>query len=451
MGNKTFYWTGHPFADAGLSAILLLNNKQNPDEIDENDIKKAIEFASNLYAKNEWVRYLSGKIFPNNGFIMTNPSMSKKRSPENIAKNLWKLYENIPEILEPSSKERRCIICGRRVPYGKGDRSIFPLLGTGKMLNFFHSGNPKGEDICAHCIFLAQFMPLVAYNLSSVLVIHTYPYSKMLRFYDESLRQVRISSLVPDAKGFRKPENFFFKLLIDITKNVESSKYWKNTVVTLYYFINDNRSQNIDIIYIPNDILRFVAFAGEVDPEGWRNIVNMGWSKKDNLNFEEMEKTRVNEVYKKLLNDESILRYFYDGINKKVNASWELLEFYCLEVLKLDKEALDFIKDVGDRIIETIEKLNDNDLRKIVGELERSTKLYEFENFFIRVEKIRQKNGIPRSLLTFDEFARLLMGYGEDITMSWKVVKDLLLFRIYEKLHDRLIKTSEENYEGDEK
>ncbi|WP_456419278.1 hypothetical protein [Methanocaldococcus infernus] len=29
MENKTFYWTGHPFVDAGLSAILLLNNKQN--------------------------------------------------------------------------------------------------------------------------------------------------------------------------------------------------------------------------------------------------------------------------------------------------------------------------------------------------------------------------------------------------------------------------------------
>ena len=75
------------------------------------------------------------------------------------------------------------------------------------------------------------------------------------------------------------------------------------------------------------------------------------------------------------------------------------------------------------------------------------------------MEKIRQQKGIPKSLLTFDEFARLLTSYGEDINTSWRVVRDLLLFRIYEKLHDRLIKAQtseseseeeEEIYEGDE-
>jgi len=159
-----------------------------------------------------------------------------------------------------------------------------------------------------------------------------------------------------------------------------------------------------------------------------------------------------------LLNEESILEFFYDKKEKKVNAKWRLLEFYCLEVLGLDSQTLEFIKDVGDRIVETIEKLEDNKLRQTVRELEIATKLYQFENFFIRVEKIRQQKGIPKSLLTFDEFARLLTSYGEDVNTSWRVVRDLLLFRIYEKLHDRLIKAQsseseeeeDEIYEGDE-
>ena len=145
--NKSkFYWTGHPFVDAGLVAILLIANKNKPEKLTDKDIEKAIEFASKLYAKKEWASYLHGKIFPNNGIIMSNPGMSKRRTPENIAKNLMELYNNISEILELSSKEKRCIICGRRKPYEKDIyRSNFPLLGTGGMLNFFHSANPKGR------------------------------------------------------------------------------------------------------------------------------------------------------------------------------------------------------------------------------------------------------------------------------------------------------------------
>ena len=117
----------------------------------------------------------------------------------------------------------------------------------------------------------------------------------------------------------------------------------------------------------------------------------------------------------------------------------------------MDKEALEFIKSVADRIVETIEKLPDNKLSRRVRELERAEKLYQFEGFFIRVEKDRQEFGIPKALMSFDDFARILTSYGEDLNVSWKTVKNLLLFRIYEKLHDRLMKAaSEEAGESEE-
>jgi len=52
--------------------------------------------------------------------------------------------------------------------------------------------------------------------------------------------------------------------------------------------------------------------------------------------------------------------------------------------------------------------------------------------------------------MSFDDFARILTSYGEDLNVSWKTVKNLLLFRIYEKLHDRLMKASAEEAEGAE-
>jgi len=454
--SKQFYWTGHPFVDAGLTAVLLISNKKKPEELVEEDIKKAIEFASKLYAKKEWAgKYLHGMLFPNSGILMANPSMSKKRSPESIAKNLFDLYGSIPEITNEKSLERRCVICGRREPaHDKYNlfMSVFPLLGTGGVLNFFHSANSKGADICAYCLFLVQFMPIASYLIGRVLVIHAYPYEKMLELCEEAVRDVKLKELASNARGFKRPENFLFRKIAEITQKVEGGyRYWENVSVTIYYFICNNQNQVIDIIPIPNPVLRFIAFAESVDPKGWRNILNIGWhisrEKKEKLSFDELEKGYTNEIYRKLLNYESILPFFYNKRERKVNSSWRLLKFYCVEVLGLNKDALEFIKNVGDKIVETIEKLPDNQLKRTVRELENANKLWEFESFFIRVEKIRQNLKLPNVLLTFDEFARLLTAYGEDVNVSWKTVKDLLLFRIYEKLHDRLSGVEEEEEE----
>lgn len=447
--SKNFYWTGHPFVDAGLAAVLIFSGKNKPHELTGKDVISTIEFISELYSKEEWVKYLHGKIFPNSGLLMVNPSMKRNRKPENLAGRLKQLYDSI-EPLKKSHDRGVCAVCGRREIY-KGDyevyRSIFPLLGTGGMLNFFPSANENGFDLCSHCLFLTQFMPLTSYNLPNVLLIHSYPYEKMIEFSKEPNIYATEYKLVSSARNFRKPENFLFRKIMEITRKVESkSRFWEHTIITLYYFINGNRSgqQKVDIIQIPNSALKFISFAGEKEYNGWKTILNMGWvvkkAKKDELSFEDLEKGYSNNVYQKILNEESILPYFYNSNKKKANAKWRLLEFYCLEVLGLDKDTLKFIKEVGDKIVETIDPLSDNKLKKVIRELETAKKLYQFSNFFIQLEKIRQKNNLKNAFLSFDEFSLLLTGYGEELNTSWYTVKNLLLFRIYEKMHNRLIK-----------
>lgn len=448
-----FYWTGHPFVDAGLAAILLITGKNKPEQLTEKDIEKAIEFASELYATKEWSSsYLHGMIFPNNGILMANPSMSKGRSPEKIAKKLKILYKNILSTIN-GSYESKCIICGRQksayeIPQLSKEvlksgiiRSVFSLLGTGDVNNFFPSANMKGADVCTHCLFLIQFMPLASYRLSRVLVIHAYPYEFMLELSKEALEDIKKSKLASQARGFRRPENFLFHLVGEITRKIERDEFWENISVTLYYFICNNQNQLLDVIHIPTPVLRFVAYANRVP--GWKRIVAMGWREQPDENkFEELERKRSNAVYSRLLNNESILSYFYNLKERRVNASWNLLAFYCKEVMGLDKNALEFIKSVGDRIVESVERLPDHKLDDEIRSLERAEKLYQFEAFFIRVEKLRQNLNIEDPLMSFDEFAKILTAYGEDINISWRTVKNLLLFRIYEKLHDRLMKSA---------
>jgi len=118
-------------------------------------------------------------------------------------------------------------------------------------------------------------------------------------------------------------------------------------------------------------------------------------------------------------------------------------------VIGMDEKALALIKDVGNRIIETLERLPDHKLDDEIRGLERAERLYQFEAFFIRIEKLRQNLGIEKSLMTFDEFAKILTAYGEDINISWRTVKHLLLFRIYEQLHDRLLRLNKKKEMND--
>ncbi|MPW38847.1 type I-B CRISPR-associated protein Cas8b1/Cst1 [Thermococcus sp. 101 C5] len=438
-----FDWTGHPFVDAGLVALLLLSGKKKPEELSEADIEKAVDFASKLYARKEWSSgYIHAMMLPNSGILMANPSMSKKRTPEAVKKNLLDLlYEN-EDLNAPL-----CEICGRRHARNKPVyRSDFPLVGTGGVPNYFPSGK-EGANICSHCLFLAQLMPLVAYRLSRVLVIHTHPYELMLKFHKEAIDDIKRNELASTARNFKRAENFLFEKLVEIGTDLETGEL-ENASITLYYFVNNNQGQEIELIYVPNPVIRFVAFAARIDRMGWKNIVSMGWRKRPSEEeFEEFNKRYPNDVYAKLLSGESILQYFIDTQNRRVNAKWELLLFYCSEVLGLDKDALEFIKGVADKIVETVEKLPDNKLSRRIRELERAERLYQFEAFFVRVEKDRQELGIPGALMGFDDFARILTSYGEDLNVSWKTVRNLLLFRIYERLHDRLMKASSEEAE----
>lgn len=435
-------WTGHPFADAGLVAILLLANKNNPADLTDKDIESAVEFVSKLYSRDEWsIQIIHGMIFPNNGILMANPAMKKQRTPEKITKNLIELFSEIKN----DSGDLNCVICGRRPIYDKKEiyRAVFPLLGSGNVTNYFHSANIKGAEVCAHCLFLVQFMPIACYRLPRILLIHAYPYDRMIELAKDAIREVRLSQLASNAGNFTRPENYLFHKIKEITKNVRTEKYWKDTSITLYYFICNNQTQQLDIIHIPTSAMVFAAYASLLDSSGWNKILMAGWRNRE-VEFEELERNYRNEVYLRLLNEESILEYFYDRQNRNVNAGWNLLAFYCLEVLGMDEKSLEFIKNVGDRLVETLEKLPENKIRDRVRELERAEKRYQFETFFVRLQKDRLELGMGKPLLSYDEFASILTAYGEDMNVSWRTAKNLLLFRIYERLHDKLAKLSDD-------
>lgn len=464
-----FHWTGHPFTDAGLTALLIMSNKISPTELTADDVMNAIEFISELYLKEGWSTLLARIYRNNNPILMINPSMRKGATPDKLKFSLVGLYKLLVNTSQKKS-QNVCQICGRypalsgiqlrsilntkekeRPKEITGD--IFPLLGTGDLRNYFPHGYEMGADICAHCLLLVQLFPTASYVITSkkgktkgILVLHTYPYKKNVELAKDAVLNVKKSFVYNTARGVGWPVDLMFQLIQEISLKVDLG-YWTNVSISGYYFLNGNRTgeQWVHVIEIPNPVLRFIAYAAKYDFNGWKKLSSM-YLKKTRRNGKNNEYSGLSskEIYPILLSGESILPYFIDRKNRRTNTKWSLLTFYCLEVLGLDKDALDFVKKVSDKIVETIEKLPDNKLARRVRELERAEKLYQFESFFIRVEKDRLEHGIKGSLMGFDDFARILTNYGEDLNVSWKTVKNLILFRIYEKLHDRLMKASEE-------
>jgi CRISPR-associated protein Cst1 len=236
-------------------------------------------------------------------------------------------------------------------------------------------------------------------------------------------------------ENFTNPQNAIFELLSKIILEYEENWYEMNPSITFYYFTNYNQNPDLEIIHFPDDVFRFLAqiktshFFNE-----WKTVVRKGYIyvKKEDMDQEEKYKNKRNQVYLHLLKNENILRYFIDFKEKKILGPWGLVELYLMEVRKMEKERIEAIKKLGDKISEYIEKTDDT---KRINQLETAKNYTSLRNIFRFIERKMISVGYEEPLFTFDEYVNLLFPEGS----WWKETLDLLLFRIYENLHQYLV------------
>ncbi|MDD3874238.1 MAG: type I-B CRISPR-associated protein Cas8b1/Cst1 [Methanosarcina sp.] len=165
----------------------------------------------------------------------------------------------------------------------------------------------------------------------------------------------------------------------------------------------------------------------------WMKIVRRGYFNWDKIKEGDEYKNRGNSVYINLLKGHSIVRYFIDNKTRQVYGDWELLEFYLKEVRNMGDKRLGTLKKVGDSISEYIK---DTQNIKRLNQLEMANNFATFRNLLRFIEKDRIKEGSQDSLFTLEEFMEDLFPEG---VLGWRETQDLLLFRIYENLHNWLV------------
>jgi CRISPR-associated protein Cst1 len=174
----------------------------------------------------------------------------------------------------------------------------------------------------------------------------------------------------------------------------------------------------------------------------WRRIVNRGFyfiKKGQQINLsvkgkpESDYKNSKNKVYQDLLAGRSILLRFINTRLHKAYGDYSLLELYLTEVLAMDKTRIETIKKVADEIAVFIRQSPKGKNR--LRDLEAATKYPYFCNVLRKIAKERITLSAPSPLFTLQEFTEGLFPEGSYLSET----RYLILFRLYEQLHDWLL------------
>lgn len=433
MSEVIYDFTGNPFVDAGIWALSQWVEK-NPENLSKNDLESSINDIVGLYIEKKWSKSLYS-IFPNNPII--NPSIKGEIRKKEA---YFKLLKSLIDKIESLGEFGDCISCGRRNIDTRFFKSQIPLTGSGGMINYFSYGT-SGADYCPACIFAVQFSPLIIYSCGNMLLMHSNSRKLMGYWSKKAVSNVKkqISSKNYTGcfdEGFKNPKNALFHIIQDIILKHDERWYSENPSINFYYFTNYIQGPNLEIYSIPTPVFRFLAYIPQHEkfPE-WLRIVRRGYKF---VNWEKVKeeneyKNNPNTVYENLLSGKSIIGFFINRKNREALGGWDLLKHYLEEVRNMDENRIETIKKVGDELAEYIKSSDDiNTLKK----LETASNYKNYRNILRIIIKKRIKNGADEPLFSFDEYVKNLFPEGN---LTWRETQDLILFRIYEVLHDWII------------
>lgn len=428
---------GNPFVDAGVCGICeWLGGSVQPEQITASDLEQVVNDVAPLMQTDVGWRNLHG-IFPNS--VLTNAAYRKQDQVE-LLKRACKGY--LDTILELSGAGD-CMGCGRRPANTWLSRTNVPLTGSGKLRNFYPTFT-DGAGYCSACAFAIQLSPLSFMGTGGkFLTLHSNSWSALRSWTRVCIEDVQQQQLRRDITGchnpgYANPRNGLFHMARKMVE-FQEMRMDENIALQAYCFTNYNQGPELEIFYMPAPVFRFlrVVYQNEFK-NAWRIIVRSAYTKVNwaKVKSEDDYKNRRNLVYEYLLEGYSILGFFLNRRSRRTRGNWELLALYLKEVRTMEQIQLDTFKQVGDLIADCIKKSGHD---KRLRQLERAKSYGECRNILRYVIRDRIQQGAPEPLFSIDDYMEHLFPPSDIFDATpWRETRDLLLFRIYETLHDWL-------------
>jgi len=439
-----FSFTGNPFVDNGIALITSWTGNIKPEEIDNSQLESLAQQISQMYVKENWKKKIQF-IFPNGK--IANPSIPLNRKSEEYVAILKEYIQNLS-----TQNVGNCIACGKRDGIFYLTKSLVPLSGSGDYLNFFPSFQ-SGEKFCGACAFAIQLSVPMLMDCGKFLLFSSHNDVVLLDLAQFQYEKIKFQQATGNFEGIYKnsysnKQNALFHIIDDIIlPRHEEDWGLQDTQIVCYCFSNSNQGAELEIINIPAEVFGFLykvrmlnrKFPARNISQSWRTIVNNAYYKSKKVEpLDVKTRKHSNLVYDGLLKEKSILSYFCNFSEKKALCAWELVELYLSKVRKMEKQRIDAIKVLADKIVE---------IMKYKGNTKRLFQMETSKSYSdLRVSLIR----CARDWQNMSKIEPLIRLESSEGWKNWRETRDLLLFRIYETSHDWIINNRSEEEREEE-
>ena len=469
-------FTGHPLYDVGVATLTAFADKDDPAELTEADLAGAAQYMATEYVRQPLKSFLT-VAFPNSGF--TNPAFEK--TPERrdaYARVVLTCYQSST----PRSSTEACVFSGEPaigiplkdggdLPPGRGFRQHVPLLTGEGVINFYPYGD-AGIPMSGEATLAIQAFPLGCAKCGGrLLAVHSDNPELTLHFARQFLRENRTAVELAHATGStklreaaHKQRTLLIKTLLEAermrTDAVSSSEGFS---LTAYHLTNSGQGAALDIYHLPMQVVSFLSDMRRADYRSqWDAIVQRAWEvppkprgKEAKVAQDEAFTPSRNWLYEDLfdlpLNARQFLRtYFlrlalrnaraagdprtsYSLRNEVVLVSWSITDRFLWRVMDMDKQRIEQIRELGDRLADYV--ATDND-RGFFREFFTTQRYQLLRASLLKANLAAVRRGKP-PLIELDPYIAIFEDGEEVPSLDWSLARDLVLIRMVEQLYKR--------------
>lgn len=448
--------TGDPFIDVGGYVIRQLSERF-PDK----SIFELIEYATNVYVK-QW----GGKL--HTYFLNSTITQPAFNSEKKIAETL-KYYQGMIEDTNTDFKTGYCRIVGMDTKLYIAGRSNHMMSASGAFINF-HSAYESGLYLSKEALIRTFFIPLGVCFVGDKIALLQSNFDKVSSYLVSKNVDSNLNNIASGiAEGTLKSEfgiisNALFgyadaclsNLAIAVDDDDEEIAL-RDIQLNMYHFTNFGASPDIELHTFSNLLFKFYAYCKKNYSKEWSAFINQHYkySKFKDAQFDEQsqewynKKERLshmdykvwnNAILNKLVKNISIISHLCKW-SKKHKFSFNIVEIYCINILKMEKYTIQKIKELADFILND---KSDDQIKKSVVRLNGLKSGGEFRAYLIKLIRDNYEAKNPSPIITLEDYVFYLFPDGT----FWKDTRDLLLIAIYQKLHESNLIIAELN--GDE-
>jgi CRISPR-associated protein Cst1 len=436
--------TGDPFIDVGGFVLEYLIEK-SPDKT----ILEHIAYATEIY-----VKYWGGKLHTYflNSFI-TQPSFN----PEKKIEETMKYYRSLLEETNKDYKIGYCRIVGTETKLYIAGRHNHMMSASGAFINF-HSAYESGLYFSKEALIRTFFIPLGVSFVGDKIALLQSNYEAVSRFLIRKNLEENLSNVANGlAEGTLKSEfgiisnalfnyaDFCLNSLPIAVSEDDNAIALRDVQLNMYHFTNFGASPDIELYTFSNLLFKFYGYCKKHHAKEWSDFINQHYksskfkeayfdektqewyNKKERLSYSDY-KVWNNPILNKLIKNISIISHLRQW-SQKHQFSFNIIEIYCLNILKMNKYTIDKIKELAEFIL--YDKSEDL-IKKALVRLNGLKSSSDFRLYLIKLIKDNYEAKNPNPIITLEDYVFYLFPDGA----FWRDTRDLLIIAIYQKLHE---------------